>query len=365
MARSSRDSDGGAGKEDRVEESRGLLADDDDGDGDGRVSVETSKPTANGHKMPRKPNRVQFDPNPAVIHDADDSRSSEESLASSLADFDLDYVESQGRSHRRPLLTEMEAPSVTVANTLDEEDDEAGRLEQEMRRPKSGMKSAFMNMANSIIGAGIIGQPYAMRQTGLLAGIVLLVGLTIVVDWTVCLIVINSKLSGTSSFQGTVEHCFGRPGMMAISIAQWVFAFGGMVAFGVIVGDTIPHVLTAIWPGLPDVPVVGLLTDRRMAIAVFVMGISFPLTLYRDIAKLAKASTFALIGMLVIVTTVLVQGFLVPSESRGSFTTPLLTVNNGIFQGIGVISFGKKPPTPPPVCVTAARPSPLTRHVFI
>lgn len=38
--------------------------------------------------------------------------------------------------------------------------------------------------------------------------------------------------------------------------------------------------------------------------------------------------------------TVLVQGVLVPSADRGSFSTPLLTVNGGIFQAIGVISFG-------------------------
>ena len=144
---------------------------------------------------------------------------------------------------------------------------------------------AFMNMANSIIGAGIIGQPYALRQAGLLAGIVLLLVLTGVVDWTIRLIVINSKLSGAGSFQGTVEHCFGRPGLIAISLAQWLFAFGGMVAFGVIVGDSIPQVLRAIWPELPDVPVLGLLADRRAVIVVFVLGVSYPLTLYRDIAK--------------------------------------------------------------------------------
>lgn len=56
--------------------------------------------------------------------------------------------------------------------------------------------------------------------------------------------------------------------------------------------------------------------------------------------QLAKASTLALIGMLVIVVTVLVQGVLVPSADRGSFSAPLLTVNGGIFQAIGVISFG-------------------------
>jgi sodium-coupled neutral amino acid transporter 11 len=142
-----------------------------------------------------------------------------------------------------------------------------------------------MNMANSIIGAGIIGQPYAFRQAGLLMGILLLVGLTLVVDWTICLIVVNSKLSGSNSFQGTVQHCFGKPGLVAISLAQWAFAFGGMVAFGVIVGDSIPRVMSAVWPGLKEMPVWGLLADRRVVIVIFVMGVSYPLTLYRDIAK--------------------------------------------------------------------------------
>jgi len=70
-------------------------------------------------------------------------------------------------------------------------------------------------------GAGIIGQPYAFLQAGLLTGIFLLIALTITVDWTIQLIVINSKLSGTDSFQGTVEHCFGKSGLIAISVAQW------------------------------------------------------------------------------------------------------------------------------------------------
>ncbi|KAH6603934.1 transmembrane amino acid transporter family [Trichoderma cornu-damae] len=332
------------------DEDRGLLASEPEGNDLGIITSVLKAPRGDFEpevKTPRTPGRVQFDLTPHILNINDGppdggrlSTSSSSSLSSGdRFDFD-DGSDSVYDSHRVPLLTDLEAPSVTVAREWDAGDgDEENAAAAELRRPKSGLKSAFMNMANSIIGAGIIGQPYAMRQAGLLAGIVLLVALTVVVDWTICLIVINSKLSGTSSFQGTVEHCFGRPGLVAISVAQWVFAFGGMVAFGVIVGDTIPHVLTAIWTDLAGVPVLGLLTDRRVAIAVFCMGISYPLTLYRDIAKLAKASTLALVGMLVIVVTVLVQGVLVPSADRGSFSTPLLTVNGGIFQAIGVISF--------------------------
>jgi sodium-coupled neutral amino acid transporter 11 len=268
------------------EEDRGLLSsgnfsDEDDDDivvhpgQPPRSASRSSERSANaGGRTPRTPNRVRFDlPSPS--------------------NGDLPPSYSPPLSGRRdrptpqftPLLTNIEAPSVALANSPWGDEELEDWAERERSRPKSGLRSAFMNMANSIIGAGIIGQPYAFKQAGLLAGIVLLVGLTVCVDWTIRLIVINSKLSGRDSFQGTVEFCFGKTGLIAISIAQWAFAFGGMVAFGIIVGDTIPHVFLAIWPNLREVPVLGLLADRRVVIVVFVLGVSYPLSLYRDIAK--------------------------------------------------------------------------------
>ncbi|EGY15758.1 vacuolar amino acid transporter 2 [Verticillium dahliae VdLs.17] len=329
------------------EEDLGLLADD---------------PLADTNaKSPRTSNRVRFDLTPSI------REAPAPSSSHGASSFDMEeppgYFEQHGHGddQHHPLLTDIEAPSVALANSPWAEDEDVHDwAEQQRQRPKSGLRMAFMNMANSIIGAGIIGQPYAFKQAGLLAGVVLLVGLTFVVDWTICLIVINSKLSGSDSFQGTVQHCFGRPGLIAISVAQWAFAFGGMVAFGVIVGDSIPHVFLAIWPDLRETPVLWLLANRQFVIAVFIMGVSFPLTLYRDISKvpmsllpssitsrarvanheqLAKASTLALVSMGVIVVTVVVQGLLTPRSERGSFTPALLTINGGIFEAIGVISF--------------------------
>ena len=121
-------------------------------------------------------------------------------------------------------------------------------------------------------------------------GIILLISLTVTVDWTIRLIIINCKLSGTDSYQGTMQHCFGRSGLVAISVAQWAFAFGGMIAFCIIVGDSIPHVIEALFPALKDMRFLWLLTDRRAVIVLFTLGVSFPLSLYRDIAKVSAKS---------------------------------------------------------------------------
>ena len=254
-----------------------------------------SHPSPNGERRPpRTTNRVRFDleqqndDGEANSQDDQDSSDSHGRISQESWMDEEDYEradrnssESGHRGPMAPLLTNIEAPSVTLATSENFFPEDY----LENARPRSGMRMAFMNMANSIIGAGVIGQPYALRQAGMLMGIILLVVLTITVDWTIRLIVINSKMSGADSYQATMQHCFGTVGLISISVAQWVFAFGGMVAFCIIVGDTIPHVISALIPALQNMPFLWLLTDRRAVIVIFVLGISYPLSLYRDIAK--------------------------------------------------------------------------------
>ena len=77
----------------------------------------------------------------------------------------------------------------------------------------------------SIIGSS--GLPYAIRQAGFFTGVILLVVLCGVTDWTIRLIVLNAKLSGQSSYIGIMNHCFGSSGRAAVSFFQFAFAFGG------------------------------------------------------------------------------------------------------------------------------------------
>ena len=260
----------------------------------GKRQSSISQPGPDGQRRtPRTMNRVRFDieEEPEDRHSNGGARTPDDALWLDDEDYELDNSGVPGMRHGGqsvPLLTDIEAPSVTLATT----DDFFPEDHLENARPRSGLRMAFMNMANSIIGAGIIGQPYALRQAGMTMGILLLTALTITVDWTIRLIVINSKLSGADSFQATMQYCFGKSGLVAISIAQWAFAFGGMVAFCIIVGDTIPHVLSALFPSLRQMSFLWLLTDRRAVIVLFVLCISYPLSLYRDIAKVTSCFPF-------------------------------------------------------------------------
>lgn len=114
-----------------------------------------TRPQAEGlPRTPRTPNRVRFDIQERKSSGS--SNSSEHELRDEARhgvheDYFTHHNSAARESHpsqRAPLLTDIEAPSVAVTNA-----DLNSQLEDwlENPRPKSGMLSAFMNMANSIM----------------------------------------------------------------------------------------------------------------------------------------------------------------------------------------------------------------------
>ncbi|KAF9976642.1 hypothetical protein BGZ73_008113 [Actinomortierella ambigua] len=215
----------------------------------------------------------------------------------------------------------------------------SGNLEPKLPHEGGSLFNSFLNMANSIVGAGIIGLPFAFQEAGLGMGIIILCALTWTVDWTVGLLVHVGKLSGRTSYQDIMMFCFGKAGLIAISIFQFVFAFGAMCAYTVIVGDTIPHVIQALFPPIVDVPVLNVLVQRTSIIIICTVFISFPLSLYRDISKLAKTSAVAMVALVVIIVAVVIEGPNADPEIRGDPQAAYTFIRPQIFQAIGVISF--------------------------
>ena len=104
-------------------------------------------------------------------------------------------------------------------------------------------------------------------------------------------------------------------------------------------GDTIPHVIRSVFPNLKSTPVLSVFGNRQFVIALCTICVSYPLSLYRDIHKLSRASGLALLGMIVIVTSVLIRAPQSPAELKGDPELRLTIIQPGVFQAIGVISF--------------------------
>ncbi|KAJ2721045.1 hypothetical protein GGI07_004235 [Coemansia sp. Benny D115] len=203
----------------------------------------------------------------------------------------------------------------------------------------ASMASSFFNLTNAIVGAGVIGLPYAMQQTGVLVGVVLIVALAMAVDWTLQVLAVNSKLSGRQSYQELVEHCFGRWGLLANSLFQGAMAGGGMASFIVIVGDTLPHVLSALFPSAAQSGFGQVAFSRRFVVAFFVVFLAYPLSLYRDVGKLGKTSAFAVVAMCTIIVAVIVEGPRIDPGLRADPGSPVVLASTGFFQAVGVITF--------------------------
>ncbi|KAF8735880.1 hypothetical protein AX14_001329 [Amanita brunnescens Koide BX004] len=269
-------------------------------------------------------------------------------ISSREAEYDLDSEELDGhREQSMPLLVGL-LDSSAARQSLDRPlplsspgSHDSVDLESILAKTTAGggLLDSIANMANSILGAGIIGLPYAVSQAGFVTGLALLIILCGITDWTIRLIVINAKLSGRHTYIDIMDHCFGSSGRAAVSFFQFAFAFGGMCAFGIIIGDTIPHVIRSVFPALPKHPFLKLFANRQFIISLCTICVSYPLSLYRDIHKLSRASGLALVGMIIIVVSVLVQAPKVPPELKGDPSKRFSIIEPGVFQAIGVISF--------------------------
>lgn len=322
----------------------GILFDNDDEDDERENSSKSNKQKggrAYGLKSTQSSREAEFD--------ADDSDVEEEELQAALRSTDELNADMSSRSQRGsgfrimdhlPPAVNRARQSISDATGHDFRESLRRTMESEelpdWLRRGAGILDSTWNMSNSILGAGVVGLPYSLRASGCFAGIGLILLIAMLTDWTIRLIVLNAKLSGRTTYIDIMDHCFGRNGRVAVSVFQGAFAFGGMCAFIVVIGDTIPHVLASVIPALEH----SFLTSRAFIMIVCTMSISFPLSLYREIESLSRASAIALVSMVLIIITVIVRGPAMPAELKGDPSLRFTVVNpSNIVRSIAVISF--------------------------
>jgi sodium-coupled neutral amino acid transporter 11 len=93
---------------------------------------------------------------------------------------------------------------------------------------QSGIAGASANLVNSIVGAGIIGIPYALRESGLLAGLFLLGLVAYLTDKSLRIIVglasFHPKLKNRDvrTFEDLASYPFGRIGLNFVLVNMFV-----------------------------------------------------------------------------------------------------------------------------------------------
>ncbi|TPX54398.1 hypothetical protein PhCBS80983_g05939 [Powellomyces hirtus] len=208
----------------------------------------------------------------------------------------------------------------------------SGPVPRPPERAESTVWDATFNFTNSIVGAGIIGLPYSFYQAGFISGVALLFALTYVVDWTVNLLIKDAKMAGTNSYQDL--QCV--VGDSPLDVHEFVLIRSKHPAYAVIVGDTLPLVLSHVVS--PTNFLYPILSSRRVMITLCTLFVSLPLSLFRDVSALAKTSAVSLAAIVFIIVAVLVAGPGLPADQKGA-AEAISVLRPGLFQAIGVISF--------------------------
>ncbi|XP_024435678.2 putative sodium-coupled neutral amino acid transporter 11 isoform X3 [Desmodus rotundus] len=194
--------------------------------------------------------------------------------------------------------------------------------------------AAVFNVVNSIVGSGIIGLPYSMKQAGFPLGILLLFWVSYVTDFSLVLLIKGGALSGTDTYQSLVNKTFGFPGYLLLSVLQFLYPYIAMISYNIITGDT----LSKVFQRIPGVDTENLLIGRHFIIVFSTVVFTLPLSLYRDIAKLGKISLISTVLTTLILGIVTARAislgpYIPKSEDAWVFAKP------SAIQAIGVMSF--------------------------
>ncbi|KAK0175562.1 hypothetical protein PV327_009302 [Microctonus hyperodae] len=212
-------------------------------------------------------------------------------------------------------------------NFEDEDEEESGKF--------TSLPLASFNFINSIIGSGVIGIPYALHQSGFGLGILLLIIVAILTDYSLILMVRSGHICGEMSYQGLMRASFGRPGFYILTALQFVYPFIAMVSYNIVVGDTVTKVMIRV-TGISESNV---FAQRESVILFATLCITIPLCLYRNVARLAKISFLSLVCVGFILLAIFIRmgtmSSLVPDKDDSWDFANI----RGVIPSIGIMAF--------------------------
>ncbi len=211
-------------------------------------------------------------------------------------------------------------------------------------RKRSQISGACSNLVNSIVGAGIIGIPFALQQSGLVSGVILLLlvgyftdkSLKMMVDLATCSPQLKGR--GVWTYDDLMLLPFGPKGRAFVLCSMFVTAYGAMVAYLLIIKDTLPVVWGLVDDGDASV---GGFVQRELVMLLTSLTVVVPLSMQRDFSSLSFTSTISVAADLLLVVFVAVYapiGESIANEGGLGKIIQNSIIDKGFFIGFGVLT---------------------------
>jgi len=204
-----------------------------------------------------------------------------------------------------------------------------------IKERKSSLLGAYANLCNVTMGAGIVGMPYAIKEAGLVSGTIMIILCAFLTDYSLRQLISVGKVANVNSYETLMEASFGRPGFIFLSVNMFLLSLGSMIAYLIIIKDTLPVILH-VTPHDEDI--------KRVIMFISSLLIILPLSLQRDISDLEKTSQFNVLLNTCLVA--LVAGFSPIKESVSASGGMIQLLSDEkildlstFFIGFGVCSF--------------------------
>lgn len=175
---------------------------------------------------------------------------------------------------------------------------------------QASIMSCVLNLCNSIVGAALLGLPYAAEKVGWIASIILLAIFSILSAFTFQLqtssgILYNSATNTlTSSYSNLCQATVPKLQLFA-DVTIFVNCFGSICAYLVIIGDLMPDAM-ALFIHKDDQFWNNLLLSRRFWIILFLSILIIPCSVLKKLDFLRFTSLFAMICFIFITISMIV-----------------------------------------------------------
>jgi len=88
-----------------------------------------------------------------------------------------------------------------------------------------------INLGNTIVGSGIIGLPFALKQSGFVLGIFLLLLTAALTVFSLGLLIRAGLKAKKYHYPDLFEHCFGLPGFYIMNLILLFNSSGGCISY--------------------------------------------------------------------------------------------------------------------------------------
>ncbi|KAI9315366.1 transmembrane amino acid transporter protein-domain-containing protein [Dichotomocladium elegans] len=194
---------------------------------------------------------------------------------------------------------------------------------------RSRIEVAF-NLVNATVGAGIIGLPFAIYHAGLVFGLAVSVFVGLVSQVGLYMLVMAGRRVNIFKYADLVEYLLGRPGFYFLNIILLIQSVGIVISYFILLGDTIPVVLSLYLPQYE------FLHNRTLVVCLISVLFVFPLNLPRSIGRLARWSIISVLCIPLIIAIILIRA---PAYIPSDYTLPFSWTGPDMFGALGIMAF--------------------------